>query len=549
MNVEALNRLFEEPAPESSIRKARSLDPSAPLVDQADATPSIADASVGALAPELEFAAGTVLNDRYRLDRKAGEGAMGVVFAATHLGLDEAVAIKFMRREMQDVEGTLARFANEAKIAARIRSEHVIKVLDVGVAGPLGPYIVMEYLEGRSLADILESDGPLPVPRLVEYVLQACEALAAAHAHQVVHRDVKPDNLFVARQGGLEIVKLLDFGISKAPRPGLVAADDAGTSTASVTMGTPLYMSPEQLRSTTDVDTRTDIWSLGAAMYELSCGEPPFKAGSVAEIIAAVLDHAPAELPETCPAELRAIVGRCLQKEPGARFQSVAELAQALMPLAPANARAHASRASCILQGSLHAAPKGSIGGAALGPGVRAEPALPEGAESGAKRAYAGRFQSSALVAAATVLALGALGVVTSLAGDAGPRGEPVAAAARLRSSAAKTEVAAPSAVELPMSGMLAPSTAAEASPELSPLMSLGGPVPSPEARRIGQPQPARSVSKRTSPRRSTAGPSSAGARAVAPGANPKALRVRLVAPPRIKLVEGSANPSHRRAR
>jgi len=280
---------------------------------------------------------------------------MGVVLAATHLGLDETVAIKFMRPEVQNMPGTLSRFAKEAKIAARIRSEHVAKVLDVGVAEPIGPYIVMEYLEGRSLGELVDQDGPLPVARAVEYMLQACEALAAAHSIGVTHRDIKPDNFFLTLHGGIEVLKLLDFGISKATLTGRVFGDDLALSATSFVMGTPLYMSPEQIRSLPDVDTRTDIWSMGAVLYELISGKTAFTAAGVTEICAMILERPAPSLGEPCSAALRpveAIIQRCLEKDPARRFQTVADLAAALLPLAPQRARAYADRSSCILRAS-----------------------------------------------------------------------------------------------------------------------------------------------------------------------------------------------------
>jgi tRNA A-37 threonylcarbamoyl transferase component Bud32 len=393
---------------------------------------------------------GRVLGGKYRVERKIGEGAMGVVLAATHLALDELVAIKFMRPEVQRMEGTLERFAKEAKIAARIRSEHVVKVLDVGEVAPLGPYIVMEYLEGKSLADLLDARlfdrrGPMSAERVVEYLLQACEALASAHAIGVIHRDVKPDNLFVTRHAGIETLKLLDFGISKAALTARAPDADVGTSTAAFVMGTPLYMSPEQLRSLPDLDGRTDIWSMGAVMYELLSGKPPFHAASVPEICAAILDSQPAPLPPSCPVALGAVVMRCLEKDRERRFQTVAELANALLPLAPGEARAYASRASCILRAS------------ALQLDVAAESRQPAEGEAGAARGgqHSARIQSSALVAAATVLALSALGVAIHLwrsrASSATHSGPPVAAMvgapARAPSAAVPTASSATSGV------------------------------------------------------------------------------------------------------
>jgi len=397
MSAESLNT-FEEAAPNSSIREAAVSEPRISVEIRTSDAPPRARALVS-----VDDAIGRVLGGKYRVERKLGEGAMGVVLAATHIGLDEPVAIKFMRPEVHGMAGTLDRFAKEAKIAARIRSEHVAKVLDVGEVEPLGPYIVMEYLEGKSLADLLDArlfdrQGPMAPERVVEYVLQACEALATAHAIGVIHRDVKPDNLFLTRHGGLEVLKLLDFGISKASLTARARASDAGTGTASFVMGTPLYMSPEQLRSAPDIDCRTDIWSMGAVMYELLSGSPPFPAASVPEICASILESTPAALPASCPAALRAVVVRCLEKDRERRFQTVAALAAALVPLAPGDARAYASRSSGILRAST------------LNLDVAS------GASPERKERRAQRFQSSALVAAATVLALSVLGVTITIA-------------------------------------------------------------------------------------------------------------------------------------
>jgi eukaryotic-like serine/threonine-protein kinase len=427
MNAKPLfNLTADEPPPQSSIRKAHEIDATSerapspgspsPRIDEGAGRFTGAANSVAAWVASHEaalslsaggLAAGTVLDGKYRVERKIGEGAMGVVLQATHLGLDEAVAIKLMRPEVQRMEGTLGRFAKEAKIAARIRSEHVAKVLDVGVLEPLGPYIVMEYLEGSSLAELLDARlegglGPLAADRVIEYMLQACEALATAHALGVIHRDVKPDNLFVTRHAGLETLKLLDFGISKAGLTGRVLGNDVRTGTVSCVMGTPLYMSPEQLLSSPEVDCRTDVWSMGAVMYELLCGEPPFRDGSIPEICAAILDAPPPELPPRCTTALKAVVMRCLEKDPAQRFQTVAELAGALVPLAAHDARAYASRSSSILRASA----------SNLTPTIASSvsnPARPPWRE--ATRTV--RFQSSALVAAATVLALSGLGVAT----------------------------------------------------------------------------------------------------------------------------------------
>ena len=167
------------------------------------------------------WAAGSVISGKFEVLRVLGQGAMGVVVAARHLELDEIVAIKFIHPEMHSVPDIVSRFAREAKACARLGSEHIAKVMDVGVAPAIGPYIVMEYLEGQDLGSLLlRKRGALPVHRACEYVMQVCEALALAHAAGIIHRDVKPENLFLTRRGNLDIIKVLDFGISKAPLGG-----------------------------------------------------------------------------------------------------------------------------------------------------------------------------------------------------------------------------------------------------------------------------------------------------------------------------------------
>jgi len=409
MNAEKLNHLFEEPAPASSIRKASPAQP----------------------VPRFfrEITPGTVLGDKYEVERRIGEGAMGVVFAARHLGLDETVAIKFVRPDAQDSGGAMARFAREAKLAARIHSEHVAKVFDVGVLEPLGPFIVMEYLEGASLAKVLETEGPLPAERLVGYLLQACEALAAAHAVGVVHRDVKPDNLFVTRRSGTEVVRLLDFGIAQVVSNGPVQESDPASGPA-IVLGSPLYMAPEQLRPASLVDARADIWALGVVSYELLSGHMPFAGGSLPEICASILDAEPPELGPSCPAALSAVVRRCLMKEPELRFATIAELAAALLPLAARDAHSYASRASSILRAS------SAVPAAALVARRAEQDAVsnaPRAAQSTARgdgsRPRTVRFHSSALVASTTILALAALGVVATLSRASNDQPLPVASA------------------------------------------------------------------------------------------------------------------------
>jgi serine/threonine protein kinase len=320
--------------------------------------PGLTDQTAGLFAPHSntfspeDYAVGQVLSGRFRVEHVIGVGSMGVVLAARHLELDERVAIKFIRAEMQRVPGVLQRFAREAKAAVSIKSEHVAQVFDVGTAEGIGPYIVMEYLEGRDLGAVLEMEGRLPIRRAVHYVMQACEALAVAHSSGITHRDIKPENLFLTRQGDLELVKLLDFGISKAALTGKVFGDELSGVEVQCLLGTPLYMSPEQIRHTAEVDHRTDIWSLGAVLYELVTARSAFVADSVRQVWTRILETAPTPLAAHCPeapASLQAVIDRCLEKDPARRFQNVAELAIALLPFAPSRARLYAQRASSIL--------------------------------------------------------------------------------------------------------------------------------------------------------------------------------------------------------
>jgi serine/threonine-protein kinase len=318
----------------------------------------LADNAMNVYAPESntfspeDYAVGQIISGRFRVEHVIGIGSMGIVLAARHLELDERVAIKFIRAEMQAVPGVLSRFAREAKAAASIKSEHIAQVFDVGTADGIGPYIVMEYLEGRDLAAVLELEGRLPIRRAVHYVMQACEALAVAHSGGITHRDIKPENLFLTRQGDLERIKLLDFGISKAALTGKVFGDELSSADNSCLLGTPLYMSPEQIRANVEIDHRSDIWSLGAVLYELITARSAFVAESVRQVWTRILETSPTPLVTYCPeapATLQAVIDRCLEKDPARRFQNVAELAIALLPFAPSRARLYAQRTSSIL--------------------------------------------------------------------------------------------------------------------------------------------------------------------------------------------------------
>ena len=296
---------------------------------------------------------GDILAGKYRVEKILGSGGMGVVVAAHHVHLDQRVALKFLLPEALNNPEAVARFAREGRAAVKIKSEHIARVIDVGVLENGAPYIVMEYLEGGDLAAWLRQRGPLPMEQAVEFILQACEALADAHGLGIVHRDLKPANLFcVRRSDGLLSIKVLDFGISKVTGSAATGSDMGMTKT-SVMMGSPLYMSPEQMRSSRDVDARTDIWALGIILFELLVGHPPFYADSIPELYVKVLTTSAGSILQKrpdLPAGLDAAIARCLGKSPADRYLNVAELANALAEFAPKRARATIERISRVIQ-------------------------------------------------------------------------------------------------------------------------------------------------------------------------------------------------------
>jgi len=292
---------------------------------------------------------GDLLADKYKVERVLGVGGMGVVVSAHHTQLEELVALKFLLPDCLDNADAVERFMREARAAVRIRSEHVARVVDIGKLNNGAPYMVMEYLEGADLAAILEKRGPLPAQEAVDYVLQASEAIAEAHALGIVHRDLKPSNLFLTTYAdGAPLVKVLDFGISK-----LLETESARQLTAtSATMGSPVYMSPEQIRSTKTVDTRSDIWSLGVILFELLAGKPPFEGNGATGVLASILMDAPIPLAQEAPQvapELVAVVNACLEKKPDDRLQTIADLAFALLPFAGRNAKLSVERIANVL--------------------------------------------------------------------------------------------------------------------------------------------------------------------------------------------------------
>lgn len=297
-------------------------------------------------------AVGELLAGKYRVEALLGEGEVGVVVRAQHLQTGRPVALSFLASSSCEVPGAVARFLKEGRDATEITSPHAARVLDTGVLADGVPFLVVEYVDGIDLVSLLAQRGPLPVPEAVGYVLQACEAVAEAHQRGLLHRDLQPSKLLVARgEDGRGQVKVLDFGISRiegGPRPLLSSDADAAVSAR--------YRSPEQLLSARDVDVRSDVWGLGATLYELVTATPPWRATSIEDLCEAITTEvAPplgARLPGADPA-LAACVARCLAKAREDRFQTVTELAEALAPLAPTVARDVLDRIERVRRGEV----------------------------------------------------------------------------------------------------------------------------------------------------------------------------------------------------
>lgn len=224
-------------------------------------------------------AQGTVVAGKYEVGEQLGEGGMGVVVRALHLTLQEPVAIKFLKSTTGARSIAVERFLREARAAATIKNEHIVKVFDVGVHEGM-PYLVMEYLEGRGVGDVVDSEGPMPLAVAVDIVLQACDAMADAHARGIIHRDLKPNNLLLTRRSdGSPFVKVLDFGLATAPSAEEVS--EVRLTKTDTTFGSPAYMPPEQIRAARRTDARSDVWALGTILYETLTGRLPFEGETV----------------------------------------------------------------------------------------------------------------------------------------------------------------------------------------------------------------------------------------------------------------------------
>jgi serine/threonine-protein kinase len=279
--------------------------------------------------PVMPKIGGTV-RGKYRVEGVLGEGGVAVVFRTHDTERDRDVALKVLRPEMAADAEIVARFQREARAARQLTGPHSVRVLELSTTEDGLPYLAMELTDGHDLAQEVDLRGALPIDEATLYVLQACRGIAEAHALGIIHRDLKPSNLLLAEAGGTRNVKVLDFGLSK------VEDDERRLTTAEASFGTPLYMSPEQIRSTKDVDARTDVWSLGVILYELLVGCPPFAGGKATATAKILLDdpEPPRALRPELPEELERIVLKALAKAPDGRYPSVEAMGRALQPFA-----------------------------------------------------------------------------------------------------------------------------------------------------------------------------------------------------------------------
>jgi serine/threonine-protein kinase len=327
------------PAPAEA--EASSVTPvlPAPAATPAPASsPALAAAPVAAPKSDATFDSllGATLAGRYEIVRRIGEGGMGAVYEARHVVIGKRVAVKVLLEKFLTKSDFVARLLQEARLASSIGHENIVDVTDFGTTDDGRSFVVMEFLEGEALSQLVMREAPLPVERSLRIARQVASALGAAHAKGIYHRDVKPENVYLVRRGEADFVKVVDFGISKAVKQGGPGGNDEGGEAYRLThtgllLGTPLYMSPEQARGDEDLDHRVDIWALGVMMYECLTGEVPFRANNYLGIISQVLTHTAAP-PSTVRPELgipdavEAVVMRAMAKDRTARYGAMADL-------------------------------------------------------------------------------------------------------------------------------------------------------------------------------------------------------------------------------
>ena len=441
---------------------------------------------------DTEVREGQVLAGKFRIERVLGRGGMGVVVLAMHMHLDERVAIKFLLPEaLKNIEA-VKRFEREARAAVKIKSEHVARVTDVGVLETGSPYMVMEYLNGVDLGQYLETHGPLPIEETVEYLLQALEAIAEAHSLGIVHRDLKPANLFrIQRADGSPCIKVLDFGISK-----LTSGDNALTRTSSM-MGSPYYMSPEQMTNSKSVDARADVWALGIILHELLTGRVPYQGETIPEICAQVLQEPPpplSSLRRDAPRALEDVVSKALAKKREDRFADVGAMARALLPFAPTHARHSVDRVSRVL-GSIPPSLATAATIQSVTPTASVAPATEGGTLTGASntkpdwRPPAGRLGGPKIWVALGAGGVLALGLGAWLAFPAGTgTASPAAEPATVLPTPAPPAVSQPAPLPPPSSA--SPSSASPSSASPSSAFEGAAPQIAPPARAPGVVRP-----------------------------------------------------------
>ncbi|CAN5697226.1 hypothetical protein BH11MYX3_BH11MYX3_07170 [soil metagenome] len=272
---------------------------------------------------------GQTLGGRYLVTRKIGQGGMGAVYDATHTLIGKRVALKVLLEKYAQREAIVKRLKQEAQLASSVGNEHIIDITDFGTTGDGRTFVVMEFLDGESLAECLTREQQLPEQRILRIVSQACSALAAAHAKGVVHRDIKPENLFLLKRNQQDFIKVVDFGISKSLRASSEEEETTRLTQTGMVLGTPLYMSPEQARGDDELDHRVDVYALGVIMYEAAAGRVPFIGNNYLSVISQVLNEEPKPLRELRPdlsEEFEAVVLKAMSKDVRERYASATDM-------------------------------------------------------------------------------------------------------------------------------------------------------------------------------------------------------------------------------
>jgi serine/threonine protein kinase len=272
---------------------------------------------------------GLTLGGRYLVTRKVGQGGMGQVYEATHTLIGKRVAVKVLLEKYAQREAIVKRLKQEAQLASSVGNEHIIDITDFGTTEDGRTFVVMEFLDGESLAECLGREQILPEQRILRIISQACSALSAAHAKGVVHRDIKPENLFLLKRKETDFVKVVDFGISKSLRASSEEEETTRLTQTGMVLGTPLYMSPEQARGDDELDHRVDVYALGVIMYEAAAGRVPFIGNNYLSVISQVLNEEPKPLRELRPElseEFEAVVLKAMSKDVKERYASANDM-------------------------------------------------------------------------------------------------------------------------------------------------------------------------------------------------------------------------------